>query len=1214
MEMIMHSIKLFGSVLLSLFLGTGAFGDSHSTTYFPMPTGDGLAVVLQIGSHDTIGNSHHTIESLAASIDGDYLVFELQGHFEAGSHYQIFIDTDGTPTTGYSRGSIRGAEHLVEDGHLYRYPDGATGWHWGDAIRSDISTDATPTQLTVKVPLASIEMDDYIIDYAAMVLSPDWQHGHEFVAHGALDTLQNPNDNNGQVSVTYRETSKALRNPLKGFKGWNTDIVSTPYLSMYKGVVHWNDIENKQSDGVEKIIDYSNRKLFQGNYRGKSGVRVEESNIKVNPEVIIEIKQNGRIISFPPSDMDISEHDNQTDLFAKRVRKLVEKLGKAWDNDPRVGFVYVGIVGTWGEQWSTTIAPNVQKALGESFEKAFKHKKVMVRLPHYFHEKYLKRHNNWFRGQRYTSYFNNFGMYWDAFAQDGADGNSGETTGYLDTINVLRQIDVWRDQPILGEVALDTKFSKLHTIHEYPEEDKNKRQHAIDDNMQDPDAVEYLNDYIHITHATGLSYINGYNHNNPDEARGASILQKSMGYRFFIPNATYTKKVGDDKKLHLKFAVKNLGSAPFYYRWPLEVSLLDPQTKEPIWHQKVDQVDIRKWLPGDDWDMQNNHYRIPAQTYTVETDFTLPQSLEEGEYILAVAILDPAGDKPSVCFANTNYYKNGRTPLGMVGVGVDPQGVLPAFYEIGGDPGLRYDITNDDGSGTNTQNTIDSLDAESDQEWLALNVRGHFAQDAHISFFIDADNDPSTGYTRGDIIGADYLMQSTGLYRYPSGAHGWKWTKVSGPDMTYPNDNSIFVKMPLSMVDADTINFTAQVSSHDWKHNTVYPEMISYQIPQAHNRFNVIGVREIEPTPLAKGTIFASPNGDGDVCSQDLPCDITTAFRKVNAGDVLFLRGGIYHRSSQLNFSHTGTKNQPIIVESYPGEHAYIKGVTKSVTDIENPNDWSSENRPSGISIYRGQQYIIIRNIEISNFANSGIIISGSHNRIEGCNIHNNIQTGIGINGGDWHVDKGPYTRGYNLLIDNLVHDNSDVGMETGNAHTRNGGNADGIWVGSGIGNKVIHNTVYHNSDDGIDTWRSTDSYVAYNFSYNNGLGDGDGNGFKAGGVLEDQREQFSHIGLGTLMKYNIAYKNKRFGFDYNSGQDDVFEYNTAYKNRGGSFKIGRDTTIKYNIADDAPQGGTGENNSWNMNQSPEFMSTDPYSPDFLVPQRGSLLEDIGAR
>ena len=32
------------------------------------------------------------------------------------------------------------------------------------------------------------------------------------------------------------------------------------------------------------------------------------------------------------------------------------------------------------------------------------------------------------------------------------------------------------------------------------------------------------------------------------------------------------------------------------------------------------------------------------------------------------------------------------------------------------------------------------------------------------------------------------------------------------------------------------------------------------------------------------------------------------------------------------------------------------------------------------------------------------------------------------------------------------------------------------------------------------------------------------------------------------------------------------------------------------------------------MNQSPEFISTDPNSPDFLVPQRGSVLEDIGAR
>ena len=747
-----------------------------------------------------------SVKNITASIDDDFIQFKLKGGFHRGSHYQIFINSDGADSTGYSGGSIKGADYLIEDGHLYQYPSNTRGWHWGKAIKSDIKAEFGNRQIRVKIPLDSIQIDDYIIEYATKIFSPDWKHVSKSVLGGALDTLleQNKANDSDLTNAVYHQTTKALRNPLKGFMGWNKDKTNTPYLSMYKSLVPWNEIENQESDGVEKVIEYSNRVLFQGRYKGKDGVKVEESNIKVNPEVLIK---KGRNSSFAPSDMDIGEHDNQTDEFARRVRKLVKKLGKAWDNDPRIGFVYMGIVGTWGEQWSVIMSPKVQKALGESFQEAFKNKKVMVRLPHYFHEKYLKSHNNSFRGETYNHYFNHFGMYWDAFAQDGIDGNRGENGGYLDTINVLRQIEIWKEQPILGEVAFNMDYSKLHT---------NKTdQNPIDATMSDPESIEYLNDYIHITHATALSWIDRYNHDDPGEAKGANVLQKAMGYRFFIPKASYTPKVGEDRKLHLEFSVKNLGSAPFYYRWPLEIYLLKPNSQKVIWHSEIDSVDIREWLPGDDWDMQNNHYKIPAKTYTIKSDFTLPKSVQAGEYTLGVAIVDPSNDKPSVHFANENYLQNGSTPLGKIKV----------------KPNLQENVKTIDKHHFNSkQKRITSLHAKTVHKKVALTARGHFARNKHLSFYIDADNNPNTGYKRGAIIGADFLIQSSGIYRYPKGAHGWRWTKVSNAKIIRPNKNIATAKIPLSLIDSNRIRFTFEVSSHNWKKNTVYPKMISFQI------------------------------------------------------------------------------------------------------------------------------------------------------------------------------------------------------------------------------------------------------------------------------------------------------------------------------------------------------------------------------------------------
>lgn len=71
--------------------------------------------------------------------------------------------------------------------------------------------------------------------------------------------------------------------------------------------------------------------------------------------------------------------------------------------------------------------------------------------------------------------------------------------------------------------------------------------------------------------------------------------------------------------------------------------------------------------------------------------FTLPADLRSGEYVLAVAILDPAGMLPAVRFANTNYWSGGRTPLGPVAVG----GAAPAFRlndfdDIQSDQSLYY--------------------------------------------------------------------------------------------------------------------------------------------------------------------------------------------------------------------------------------------------------------------------------------------------------------------------------------------------------------------------------------------------------------------------------------------------------------------------------------------------------------------------------------------
>lgn len=187
----------------------------------------------------------------------------------------------------------------------------------------------------------------------------------------------------GKVQVQLQEYQPAFRNPMKGFREFFQPGVDRkragypyPYGSMIKEYMQWNMIEDDAADGVDKIIAYSNHR-WQG---------MEDMNMKVIPRVYlvwVESWHGGR-----PKDPDnpddlsgshwpkgipdqsspykqipgswgarVDSADKHKPItggyfdpsFPERVKKLVEKLGKAWDNDPRVAYVEMGIIGEWGE-------------------------------------------------------------------------------------------------------------------------------------------------------------------------------------------------------------------------------------------------------------------------------------------------------------------------------------------------------------------------------------------------------------------------------------------------------------------------------------------------------------------------------------------------------------------------------------------------------------------------------------------------------------------------------------------------------------------------------------------------------------------------------------------------------------------------------------------------------------------------------------------------
>ena len=335
----------------------------------------------------------------------------------------------------------------------------------------------------------------------------------------------------------------------------------------------------------------------------------------------------------------------------------------------------------------------------------------------------------------------------------------------------------------------------------------------------------------------------------------------------------------------------------------------------------------------------------------------------------------------------------------------------------------------------------------------------------------------------------------------------------------------------------------------------------------------VCGTEPLEPA--YRPTIYVATNGSdaADGRSPETPFrTLQRAVDEAGPGDVVWVRGGVYQ--SDVEFRRSGEPGRPIVVESFPGECAVFDG--------------SGLERTQRIRLV-GVRYVVIRNLVVRNSPSEGIFLMESHDVvISHVRSHHNHTSGILSMLGD-----------RNRFAYVIAHDNVDW---------PSGGNADGISISSGDGNHIHHCVTFANSDDGVDTWRSTNSLVERCLSFDNGRLRGDGNGFKLGGANQ---------WVGTVVRDSIAFGNRVDGFDYNSGRGIQFDNNTAFGNGRYGF-IASDALLRNNLSvgngagdrASAARANVLMGNSWTLGLGTEVLvSIDPGDPDFLrlVPDGGAV-------
>ena len=340
------------------------------------------------------------------------------------------------------------------------------------------------------------------------------------------------------------------------------------------------------------------------------------------------------------------------------------------------------------------------------------------------------------------------------------------------------------------------------------------------------------------------------------------------------------------------------------------------------------------------------------------------------------------------------------------------------------------------------------------------------------------------------------------------------------------------------------------------------------------------------PAVPSQATYYVSTSGSNSNNGRSTGSPFQTIGKAVSVakpGDVIFVRGGKY-RNETIRFKTSGTANARITLMSYPGEWAVI--------------DWSNKRGGSDKDTiwFDGADYITMRDMEIFRASQQCVFLHSDANHNVFVNMVFNSCWGSGF-----QIYKGSY----NIVAYSVAKNNYG------------GGNSDGFGSigvgGQSVNNEFWYNIADHNSDDGFDSWQGKNNLYFGNIARYNGYSGGDGNGFKLGS---------SNNNAQNIARRNIAYGNKRSGFDNNVGGGNIIENNTAFNNGRHNFESSRavaNNIWNNNLSINGSVGMYGstreQNNSWNLKiNNPGIISTDPNSGNFLALGSGSAAIDKGVK
>lgn len=230
---------------------------------------------------------------------------------------------------------------------------------------------------------------------------------------------------------------------------------------------------------------------------------------------------------------------------------FIAALGSRYDGDRRIGFIQLGLLGFWGE-WHTyphdgwaspenwLASSATQQRVLQAYTNAFKKTKLQVRYPDAANSSL------------------NVGYHDDSFAVGTLPGIGWH---FMDKLMQAGATEKWLSQPVGGELRPEIQHCIFNAPMNCP---------VIEDGAD--------NDFAGSVKATHASWLLNHHAFSPGYAgqalNNATAASQSLGYRFQATAFALTRGAAQGQS-DLSVKISNVGVAPFYYDWPVQVAAVN---------------------------------------------------------------------------------------------------------------------------------------------------------------------------------------------------------------------------------------------------------------------------------------------------------------------------------------------------------------------------------------------------------------------------------------------------------------------------------------------------------------------------------------------------------------------------------------------------------------------------------------------------------------